>query len=159
VIHLACGDDHREASIREVDGGLQVTVDGEAFRIQVEEFAPGSFVVRRPGGCETFHCVGEAGAVHLWWRGVSYRLDRLDERARRSGHRSHAGDLTAPMPGKVIAVKAAPGQPVARGDEILVVEAMKMENAIRAPRDGRIRSIAVAVGDAVTPGMVLAELE
>ena len=63
------------------------------------------------------------------------------------------------MPGKVIAVKASPGQTVAKGDEILVVEAMKMENAIRAPRDGTIKSIAVKLGDMVSPGVTLAELE
>jgi 3-methylcrotonyl-CoA carboxylase alpha subunit len=63
------------------------------------------------------------------------------------------------MPGKVIAVKVAAGQQVTRGQELLVVEAMKMENAIRAPRDGRIKSVSAAVGDAVSPGTILVELE
>ena len=44
------------------------------------------------------------------------------------------------MPGKVIAVKVEAGQTVAKGQELLVVEAMKMENAIRAPRDGRVKA-------------------
>jgi 3-methylcrotonyl-CoA carboxylase alpha subunit len=63
------------------------------------------------------------------------------------------------MPGKVIKVSAAVGQRVAKGQEILVVEAMKMENAIRAPRDGTVRSLTARVGDMVGPGAVLAELE
>jgi 3-methylcrotonyl-CoA carboxylase alpha subunit len=63
------------------------------------------------------------------------------------------------MPGKVIAVKVEAGQQVTRGQELLVVEAMKMENAIRAPRDGRIKSVSAAVGDSVSPGTILVELE
>jgi 3-methylcrotonyl-CoA carboxylase alpha subunit len=63
------------------------------------------------------------------------------------------------MPGKVIAVKAAPGQVVAKGDELLVVEAMKMENALRAPRGGVVKTVRARVGDMVQPGLVLVELE
>jgi biotin carboxyl carrier protein len=59
----------------------------------------------------------------------------------------------------VIAVKVAPGQKVARGEELLVVESMKMENAVRAPRDGTVRAVAAQVGDMVGPGAVLVELE
>jgi 3-methylcrotonyl-CoA carboxylase alpha subunit len=63
------------------------------------------------------------------------------------------------MPGRVIAVRAAVGDRVAKGEEILVVESMKMENAIRAPREGTVKAIAAAVGDMVAPGVVLVELE
>jgi 3-methylcrotonyl-CoA carboxylase alpha subunit len=63
------------------------------------------------------------------------------------------------MPGKVIAVKVAPGDTVMKGDELLVVEAMKMENAVRAPREGRVKSVSAQVGDMVSPGVVLVELE
>ncbi|PYQ05691.1 MAG: hypothetical protein DMF82_08010 [Acidobacteria bacterium] len=51
------------------------------------------------------------------------------------------------------------GQPVTKGQELLVVEAMKMENALRAPRDGVVRSVAARPGDMVSPGLVLVELE
>jgi 3-methylcrotonyl-CoA carboxylase alpha subunit len=63
------------------------------------------------------------------------------------------------MPGRVIAVKASPGQRVARGEELVVVESMKMENAIRAPREGTVKSVAAKVGDMVSPGVVLVEME
>jgi biotin carboxyl carrier protein len=63
------------------------------------------------------------------------------------------------MPGKVIKLSVREGQAVAKGDEILVVEAMKMENAIRAPRDGRVTRLAAKVGDMVSPGVVLVEIE
>ena len=66
--------------------------------------------------------------------------------------------VSAPMPGKVVAVKAAAGQAVKKGDVILVLEAMKMENDIVAPQDGTIASINASTGDSVESGAVLATL-
>jgi biotin carboxyl carrier protein len=62
------------------------------------------------------------------------------------------------MPGKVVAVKAAAGQAVKKGDVVLVLEAMKMENDIVAPQDGTIATINVSTGDSVESGAVLATL-
>ena len=66
--------------------------------------------------------------------------------------------ITAPMPGKILAVKADAGQAVKKGDVILVLEAMKMENDIVAPQDGTVASINAAVGDSVEAGAVIASL-
>ena len=71
----------------------------------------------------------------------------------------YAGALEAPMPGRVTAVKAEPGQRVERGEELLVVEAMKMENALRAPRGGVVRAVHVTAGEMVAPGRPLVEIE
>ena len=64
----------------------------------------------------------------------------------------------SPMPGKILGVKASVGQAVKKGDVVVVLEAMKMENEIVAPQDGTIASINVAVGDSVDSGAVLATL-
>lgn len=71
-----------------------------------------------------------------------------------------AGAVTvaAPMPGKILAVKAAVGQAVKKGDVIAVLEAMKMENDIVAPSDGTVASVNVAAGDSVEAGATLATL-
>ena len=66
--------------------------------------------------------------------------------------------VTAPMPGKILGVKASAGQAVKRGQVLLILEAMKMENEIVAPQDGTVASVNVAVGDMVEPGAVLATL-
>jgi len=126
--------------------------------LEVEEIAPGTFLMRRDGRLETFHCVRDGDEVHLAWQGRSYRLTLLKE-GRRAAHRHAAGSLEAPMPGKVTAVKVRAGQAVEKGEEILVVEAMKMENAIRAPKAGRVKALNVKVGEMVGPGAVLAEIE
>lgn len=66
--------------------------------------------------------------------------------------------VNSPMPGKILAIKANAGQTVKRGDVILLLEAMKMENEVVAPQDGTIASINVATGDMVEAGAVLATL-
>ena len=67
--------------------------------------------------------------------------------------------INSPMPGKIVAVKLAAGDPVKKGDVVLVLEAMKMENEICAPKDGTIAGIEVAVGDQVEGGSLLATMD
>ncbi len=67
-------------------------------------------------------------------------------------------DVLAPMPGKVLAVKTEAGRTVAKGDTLLVLEAMKMEHALMAPRDGVVDEVRVGEGDQVSEGAVLAKL-
>ena len=66
--------------------------------------------------------------------------------------------VASPMPGKILAVKSSVGQAVKKGDVIMILEAMKMENEIVAPEDGTVASINVAVGDSVESGDTLASL-
>ena len=63
--------------------------------------------------------------------------------------------VNAPMQGKILAVKVSAGQAVKKGDVLLILEAMKMENEIVAPRDGKITSVAAQKGATVAPGDVL----
>ncbi len=66
--------------------------------------------------------------------------------------------IESPMPGKILAIKANAGQAVKKGDVVMILEAMKMENEITAPADGTVASINVAVGDSVESGDTLASL-
>jgi len=63
------------------------------------------------------------------------------------------------MPGKILGIKANAGDAVKRGQVVLILEAMKMENEIVAPQDGTVASINVSVGASVNPGDVLATLK
>lgn len=67
--------------------------------------------------------------------------------------------VTAPMPGKVLAVKVKVGDSVTSGAPVLVLEAMKMENDIVAPKDGKVVAVNVKAGDSVESGAVLVSLE
>jgi acetyl/propionyl-CoA carboxylase alpha subunit len=154
VSRYRVGDAELTAAVQ----GRTVVVDGETIPVDVERVAPGTFVVKHGDARRTFHCVRDGAVIHVAWEGVVYRVEEQPEGAR-AGHRREKGGLEATMPGKVIAVKAAAGQVVKKGDEIVVVEAMKMENALRAPRDGSVKAVHVKVGVMVGPGWVLAELE
>jgi biotin carboxyl carrier protein len=82
----------------------------------------------------------------------------LRERARRSREEvEHSGptDVRAIIPGAVVSVSVAPGDDVTAGQQLLVVEAMKMQNELRAPRDGTIERVAVVVGEKIEVGDLL----
>lgn len=68
-------------------------------------------------------------------------------------------DITAPMPGLVLEIEVEAAQSVQKGDPLLILEAMKMENVLKSPGDGIIKNIIVSKGDAVEKGQILIELE
>ncbi|HYM82960.1 MAG TPA: biotin/lipoyl-containing protein [Candidatus Dormibacteraeota bacterium] len=90
------------------------------------------------------------------------RRAALRERARRGREATaHGGptEVRAIIPGRVVAVSVVPGDAVTAGQQILVVEAMKMQNELRAPRDGTVRQVGVAVGRTIEVGDVLLVIE
>ncbi len=101
-------------------------------------------------------------AVHLKKR--TYRVHAADIRRHRAVTDEPEATngvvrITAPIPGRVARVLVRPGQPIGRGDTIIVVEAMKMENELRSPRDGIVGAIEVEEGQSVEGGALLATIE
>ena len=119
------------------DDTYRVSIEGHRFEV----------VVAR--GTDTdWGCVD--GRTYRWTRGP-----------RRDGDAPPDTDdapIAATMPATVTAVKVAAGQTVARGDTLVVLEAMKMEIPLRAPRDARVTAVRCAQGDQVDPGVPLVEL-
>ncbi len=100
------------------------------------------------------------------WRFVvevdAARRALLRERARRGGEAARHGgptEVRAVIPGRVVAVAVAEGDVVAAGSDLLVVEAMKMQNEVRSPRDGIVRRVAVGVGQSLELGDLLVVIE
>ncbi|MCL4725334.1 MAG: acetyl-CoA carboxylase biotin carboxyl carrier protein subunit [Rhodocyclaceae bacterium] len=79
--------------------------------------------------------------------------------ARSRESASSSGRLTPPMNGRVVAVLAAAGAPVKRGQGLIVLESMKMEHTLAAPCDGVLAELTCAVGEQVAPGKLLARVE
>ena len=86
----------------------------------------------------------------------------LRERTRRGREETARGgplDVRAIIPGRVVSVSVVPGDPVEAGQQLLAVEAMKMQNELRAPRDGVVSRVGVGVGQTVEVGDLLLVLE
>lgn len=97
----------------------------------------------------------DARHISVTYHGETFTFDRAILQGGGETE-THQGDLiTAPMPGKVIAVKVKAGAKVSLGDPVLVLEAMKMEHTLKAPLTGVVDSLSVAVGDLVEEGMEL----
>jgi biotin carboxyl carrier protein len=90
-------------------------------------------------------------------------IDKYDELLRDMGIDEVAGkrvnDIKAPMPGMVLQVMVQNGQPIKKGDAIVVLEAMKMENVLKSPSDGIIKNILVVTGDKVEKNQIMVNLE
>ena len=99
----------------------------------------------------------EAGEITLQFKGREYRL--FDASQRRRPAPTRAGDLHAPMAGKIIHVLVQPGEHVKAGATLLILEAMKMEQQITAPQDGVVTRLLCRAGDQVTAGTELVVLE
>ncbi|MFA9219155.1 MAG: biotin/lipoyl-containing protein, partial [Sphingomonadaceae bacterium] len=92
---------------------------------------------------------------HVFTNGCHYPLHYNDPMAHAGESEAEGGRLTAPMPGKVVAVLANKGQQVKKGEPLVIMEAMKMEHTIAAPYDGLVEDILYNVGDQVSDGAPL----
>jgi biotin carboxyl carrier protein len=101
------------------------------------------------------------GGWHIEVVVASEQLAALREKARRgAGLAGHGGptEVRAIIPGRVVAVSVAPGDEVVAGQQLLVVEAMKMQNELRAPRAGTVASLATGTGRTIEVGDLLVVL-
>ena len=106
------------------------------------------------------------GRYTLWLDGFRYEVEALDERTRAIRELSGAGQaasgpapLIAPMPGMIVRVAVQVGDTVQPGQGLVVMEAMKMENELRATTAGTVKAVRAQPGTAVEKGAVLLELE
>jgi biotin carboxyl carrier protein len=161
-----------------------VEVGGVTVEVEVERRADGSYSVRGPDGqVAQVASLGRNGRMNtLLVAGqvlevlatdgeaeVKLALDRFSVHAR--SERDHAvaragsseaqssREIVAPMPGRIVRIACAPGDAVAKGAPLVVIEAMKMQNELCAKADSVVRAVRIAAGDTVDRGAVLIELE
>jgi propionyl-CoA carboxylase alpha chain len=135
TIEVRCNDKTRALRVEEIDGDRIVGfIDDRLVAVELVQTAQG--------------CI-------LYYQGGIYNLRIEDSQSGRKVQASRPSDadktLRAPMPGIVLSIEVRPGQKVKKGAGLLVIEAMKMENEIRAPFDVEIKEIAVQVGESVNP--------
>lgn len=139
---------------------IRVTIDAQTFEVEVGDLSARPVPVTVDG--ETFLVMPEEnGTLPEIRAAASQAIERpaSEPAARPAAATGSAGAkaLTAPIPGVIISVTAKEGQQVSFGQELCVLEAMKMKNIIRASRAGTIGAIRVAAGDQVKHGQVLME--
>lgn len=136
------------AQVSEADGPVRmVTIGTSVHRVVV-----------RPGSSR--------GLYTLWLDGYRFDVEVVDERTRAIRELAGASTgpagpapLKAPMPGLIVRVNVRVGDPVQAGQGLVVMEAMKMENELRAAAAGRVKSVMATPGTAVEKGALLIELE
>jgi biotin carboxyl carrier protein len=125
--------------------------------VKVTPLGDGRYEVVTESGRSVAYGVRRAGETWVFLDGRVYVIGAPD--ARAGVEKRDEASLAAPMPATVVAINVTAGQTVNAGDVLVVLEAMKMELAVTAPQDGRVRAIACHVGELVQPGIALVELE
>ena len=155
-----------EISLTNVENGVAVELDGRRYELEVGESAGGVLLIKN--GSAVYRCRVEAkreqGKYEVGLRGKSYPISIIDPKRLRSsenaaGHGHGSAEIVSPMPGKVVRVLVEQGNTVEAGAGIIVVEAMKMQNEMKAPKAGVVVSINAAAGATVNAGDVLAVIE
>jgi glutaconyl-CoA/methylmalonyl-CoA decarboxylase subunit gamma len=152
------------------------TVDGETFAVRVEPAHEGAYTAHAgDGDGERVELLAEGSTITLLVGnrvlevapsgdafaargGVPVGMEARGRGARASASAARSGTVQAPMPGRIVKLLVAPGDQVASGAGLVVMEAMKMENEISAPHSGTVTRVLVGTGDTVERDAPLVEL-
>jgi 3-methylcrotonyl-CoA carboxylase alpha subunit/geranyl-CoA carboxylase alpha subunit len=141
-VHTAEGNEHRAKVEPACNGQHRITLDGVDWRARAVQVSAGRWQVQLTGGAS------QTG-TELWLHDLSHAP------VQATGAAGPSQELRAPFNGKLIAIHATVGQTVARGETLLVIESMKLEHALAAPRDAVVAELLVQPGAQVSPGQLL----
>lgn len=151
----------------EINAEDQITVNGESLSIDFRSVSgqPVYSLLLNGQSYEAYVQAAEAG-LEVLLQGQLHVVEVEDERHRKlressGGPAVHSGEfnLKSPMPGLIVAVPVVEGQAVVKGQDLVILESMKMQNELKAPRDGTIGRVRVRAGDSVEQNQVLITLE
>ncbi len=154
-----------EVELTERLGVLNVSVDGEPLDLNYSEVdGLGQFLVLSEGKSYAASIDGATTELGVTIAGRQYDVQIEDERERAAGAAERAagksgGLVKSVMPGVVVELLVAQGQAVEEGQPLLILEAMKMQNEIKAPVTGLVKVLHAAPGRAVAAGEKLVEIE
>ena len=144
----------------------QISIGGEIHPIQILQLDDHEFLVRHGSVQHRLAVVRQGGGFFLVTEGLtleaaieSPRERLIREHARERGMEHARAEIHAPMPAMVVRIEVSEGETVTAGQGLVVLEAMKMENELRAPRDGVVKAVHASPGSAVEKGALLMLLE
>ena len=159
------GGEAREVDVERNGDIFEVEIDGRRRLVELERLDGAVASLRFPEDGRSFQITYQHGRNGNWRVAVGQREFDLAvltpaEAIQAVSGASESGPsrLTAPIPGKVVAVKVAPGDEVSPGQSLIVLEAMKMENELSADRAGKVAAVHTKAGDTVEGGELLVEL-
>jgi 3-methylcrotonyl-CoA carboxylase alpha subunit len=132
-----------------------IAANGNSQTVRLVRQQANDYVLAIADQTVTATVVRDGEHFHIFSQGVHTDLHYNDVLAHAGEAEAEGGRLTAPMPGKIVAVVVKNGQEVKKGEALLIMEAMKMEHTISAPHDGVVEEVLYAVGDQVTEGAPL----
>ncbi|WP_374436913.1 acetyl-CoA carboxylase biotin carboxylase subunit [Inhella sp.] len=155
---------HHAVQLRRLHrGGMQLVVGGESIAFAVDSSSPERHTLLLGEGLAlrriSVHTYARGEQVTVFAPQGSATLTEIDVIAHAGEGGGAAGRLTAPMPGKLVALHVKPGDTVKAGQALAVMEAMKMEHTLNSPRDGKVAELLYAVGDQLSDGAELLRLE
>ncbi|MBI4392743.1 MAG: biotin/lipoyl-binding protein [Euryarchaeota archaeon] len=153
------GERH-ELWLLRVEDKVSVEVGGETYELSCEA-AGRSVAVGLSGRRHHVELVAAEKAL-IDGRPVGYRVAFFSPRGAPGKHEveeTGKARIRPPMPGRIVAVRASEGEKVAKGDVLMILEAMKMQNEVTAPTGGVLKRLLVKAGDVVDSHTVLAEIE
>lgn len=128
---------------------LRLEIDGRVVEVGDFRVEPdGTGMLEIDGRATPFRRAVERGKVHLDLAGQPLTIGVLGRRDDDVGRAADDGTVRAPMPGIVVKVFCEPGQSVAQGQLLMTIESMKLQSELKAPCDGVVAAVDVAVGDA-----------
>lgn len=159
--YLIDGTAHDVVATRGSDGSVLLRRGQRSLSVRREALPDGRWCIRIDGRSRTVHLAAGADAVFVHADGLgAVQVERQTLSHATGGTAGGASNLlSAPMPGVVIAVHVAAGDPVHAGQALMVIESMKLETTLLAPRDARVRTVHHAVGASFALKAALITLE
>lgn len=166
-LHAQVGDEKHEVEIQRDGEKAFATVNGREYELEVSTPEPNVFLFKNEGKIfEAFVSPqskpGDPFQVQVGGHSFDIKLidpKRLRGTAGSGEHGDGAAEIRTAMPGKVVRVLVEKGGSIEKGDGVLVVEAMKMQNELKSPKTGTVKNIAVEEGSTVAAGDCLAVIE
>jgi biotin carboxyl carrier protein len=147
-------------SVKEDKNIFKVEVDGEAVPTEVLVFNAGFMKFSIGNRVHKAVVSRDKDVVNVFMDGMVYRLKEHKAGALKPGSSNEAeGNLNSPISGKVVKVLVKPGDVITKGQELLIIEAMKMEHKVKAPYAGKVKAVNFKVDDKVDIGQLLVDVE